>query len=204
MRPCGGGRRGAPESRIHLTRPDALGGFHGVGYDRVAVAGTARGARRLRPHRPMPVPREPYSYRRDPDVAAFPDDRPVIVYDGHCALCSGWARFVIRHDPEARYRLLPAQSSLGQALYRHYGLDPRNFETNLLLRDGRPFLKLDGSIRMAEGLGAPWSSAAVLRMLPARWGEALYDLVARNRLRWFGRLDVCHRPDAADAFRFLA
>lgn len=156
----------------------------------------------------MAVAREPYSYRHDPTVPAFPDDKPVIVYDGHCALCSGWVRFIIHHDPEGRYRLLAAGSPLGQALYRHYGLNTAerggDYETNLLVRDGRVFTKLDGSIRMAQGLGAPWSVAAALRLLPARWGEALYDRVARNRLRWFGRLEVCHRPDPADAHRFLA
>ena len=152
----------------------------------------------------MATAREPYSYRHDPDVPAFPDDKPIIVFDGHCALCSKWARFVIRHDPDGRYRLLPAQSPLGQALYRHYGFDPQNFETNLLLREGRSFSKLDGSVRMIQSLGAPYSAAALLKLLPARWGEALYDLIARNRLRWFGRLETCFRADPADTHRFLA
>ena len=66
--------------------------------------------------------REPFSYRSDPAVPKFPDDRPIIVFDGHCAMCSNWARFVLRHDANGVYRLLPAQSSLGRALYRR----PRN------------------------------------------------------------------------------
>ena len=57
-----------------------------------------------------------YSYRADPAVPDFPDDRPIIVFDGYCALCSGWARFVLRHDRRERYRLLAAQSPLGRAL----------------------------------------------------------------------------------------
>ena len=69
--------------------------------------------------------RAPYSYRGDPAVPAFPDDRPIIIFDGYCALCSGWARFVLRHDPRGVYRLLPAQSPLGHALYVHYGLNPQ-------------------------------------------------------------------------------
>lgn len=145
-----------------------------------------------------------FSYRRDPNVPAFPDDKPIIVFDGHCALCSGWARFVIRRDPLGQFRLLPAQAPLGRALYAHYGLDTEDFETNILLDGGRAWFKLEGSIRMAERLGPPWSAAAVLRVLPERWQGALYDVVARNRLRLFGRLDVCHRPDPADAGRFLA
>ena len=58
----------------------------------------------------------PYSYRSDPAVPAFADDKPVIIFDGQCVFCSGWARFVLAVDRKARYRLLPAQSALGEAL----------------------------------------------------------------------------------------
>ncbi len=146
----------------------------------------------------------PYGYRTDPAVPAFADDRPIIVFDGHCALCTGWVRFVMARDTARRFRFLPAQSPLGHALYVHYGLDPEDFETNILLSGGRAWFKLEGSIRMAEILGFPWSAAALLRFLPERWQRALYDVVARNRLSFFGRHDACHRPAPADADRFLA
>src|SRR5258708_38432402 len=100
--------------------------------------------------------REPYSYRRDAAVPRFPHDRPIILFDGHCALCSGWARFVLRPDRTGIYRLLPAQTALGCALYVHYGLDPEDYETNILLADRAAWFKSESSIRMAEGLGWPW------------------------------------------------
>ena len=146
----------------------------------------------------------PYSYRSDPAVPAFADDKPVIIFDGQCVFCSGWARFVLAVDRKARYRLLPAQSPLGEALYRHFGLDPANYETNILLEDGVATFKADGSIRMAVGLGFPWSLAAVFRALPRAWRDGLYDLVARNRYRLFGRSAVCYAPRADYRDRFLA
>jgi len=148
--------------------------------------------------------REPFSYRSDPAVPDFADDRAVIVFDGHCALCSGWARFVLCNDRKGRYRLLPAQTPLGQAIYVHYGLDPVDYETNLLLQDGRLFVKSEGTIRMFEGLGLPWSLAAVLRLLPLGWRDALYGVMARNRLNWFGRRDICYLGEPGWADRFLA
>jgi len=102
------------------------------------------------------------------------------------------------------YRLLPAQSELGGALYQHYGLSPENYETNILLKDGLAYFKADGSIRMAVGLGFPWNAAVVFRALPSRWREALYDIVARNRFRIFGRSDVCYLPRPEYRDRFLA
>jgi predicted DCC family thiol-disulfide oxidoreductase YuxK len=48
---------------------------------------------------------EPYSYRRDPAVPAFADDLPIVIFDDHCAMCSGSARFVLRHDRRGAFRL---------------------------------------------------------------------------------------------------
>jgi predicted DCC family thiol-disulfide oxidoreductase YuxK len=144
-----------------------------------------------------------YSYRGDPRVPPFPDDKPIIVFDGKCVLCSRWVRFVMRHDGEKRFRLLPAQTPLGIALYEHYGLDPVVYETNVLLEDGRAWLKSEGTIRMFERLGLPWSSMAVFRAMPRALRDKLYNVVARNRLKWFGSRDTCFIPEPGDADRFI-
>ena len=151
-----------------------------------------------------PIHREPYSYRRDPAVPEFPDDRPVIIFDGYCALCSGWAQFVLHHDHEAKYRLLPAQSALGHALYVHYGLDPQEYETNILIADGVAWFKSEGTIRMLEGLGFPWSLATIFRIMPMRLRDALYSSIARRRLRLFGKRQTLYCPEKRYEERFLA
>jgi predicted DCC family thiol-disulfide oxidoreductase YuxK len=150
-----------------------------------------------------PIARDAYSYRDDPAVPPFPDDRPLIIFDGYCVLCSRWAQFVLRHDRKARYRLLAAQSTLGQALYTHYGLNPIQYETNILIEDGRAWLKSEGTLRMVQGLGAPWSFIVVLRILPRAVLDRLYELMARNRLKWFGTRATCYMPDPRYADRFL-
>jgi predicted DCC family thiol-disulfide oxidoreductase YuxK len=148
--------------------------------------------------------REPYSYRNDPGVPEFPDDRPVIIFDGFCSLCSGWAACVLRHDKRDRFRLLAAQSELGRSLYIHYGLDPQDYETNILIEQGVAWFKSEGSIRMAIALGWPWRAAVALRMLPTPFSDWLYDKVARNRLRLFGKKHTCYTPAPEDADRFLS
>jgi len=148
--------------------------------------------------------RGPYSYRDDPAVPKFPDDRPVIIFDGHCVLCSRSAQFVLRHDRHGHYRMLAAQTPLGYALYVHYGLDPRDYESMILVADGVAWLKSEAVIRIAQGLGLPWSLAAILRVLPRTWRDRMYNVLARNRFRVFGRRDTCYLPDPRDADRFLA
>ena len=145
----------------------------------------------------------PYSYRDDPAVPAFPDDRPVIVFDGDCVMCSAFARFVLRHDRRGRYRLLPAQTPLGTALYRHYDLDPEDYESNILIENGRAWLRSEASLRIAQGLGCPWGLVGVLRWAPLSWRDRAYDVVARNRYRWFGRRDVCLLIEPGLEDRFL-
>jgi predicted DCC family thiol-disulfide oxidoreductase YuxK len=146
----------------------------------------------------------PYSYRGDPAVPPFPDDRPIIVFDGHCVMCSWFARFVLRHDRRGVFRLLPAQTPLGEELYRHYRLDPLKYETNILIEAGEAWFRSEGSIRMAERLGWPWRIAAVLRVLPLPWRDAFYELIARNRFNLFGRRDICYLPPPGMEDRFLS
>jgi predicted DCC family thiol-disulfide oxidoreductase YuxK len=145
-----------------------------------------------------------YSYRTDPTIPAFPDDRPLLLFDGVCVLCTGFARFVLEADREGRFRLASAQSPLGQALYRHYGLDPVNFETNLLLIEGRAYAKSDAFIGAMSRLGLPYSLASGLRACPRMLRDLLYDPIARNRYRWFGEREACYVPAPEERERFLA
>ncbi|KAB2912375.1 MAG: thiol-disulfide oxidoreductase DCC family protein [Hyphomicrobiaceae bacterium] len=145
----------------------------------------------------------PYSYRADPAVPAFPDDKAIIVFDGVCVLCTASARFVIKRDRVRAFRFATAQSPLGQALYRHYGLDPDAFETNLVLSGGRAFGKLDSVAATGLHLGGVWRLLALLRVIPRPIGDWLYDQVARNRYALFGRNDRCMIPPPDWRNRFI-
>lgn len=145
----------------------------------------------------------PYGYRQDPTVPAFDDSRPIIVFDGYCAFCTGWARFVMQHDKRMHFRLLTAQSPLGQALYAYFGFGSQDYETNILVSDGVGWFKSEGTIRMAMELGIPWSLAGVFRIVPVAIRDRVYELVARNRMRIAGRRAQCFVPDERQRSRFL-
>jgi predicted DCC family thiol-disulfide oxidoreductase YuxK len=145
----------------------------------------------------------PYSYRNDPGVPAFPDDEALLVFDGVCVLCSATARFILRRDHAGRFRFATAQSKLGQALFRHYGLDAQSFETNLVLVKGRAHGKLDSVIVAGTELGGVWRALTLLRVLPRAVADWLYDCVARNRYRLFGRTEHCMMPPPEWRDRFI-
>jgi len=144
-----------------------------------------------------------YSYRGDPGVPDFKDDKPIIVFDGQCVLCSGFAEFIIRHDKEKCLRLLAAQSDLGEALYAHYGLKPDDYDTNLLIAGGQLRVKSDGSMAILSYLGWPWKLINIGRFLPRPLADWLYGIIARNRLTWFGPRETCYLPPAGAKDRFL-
>jgi predicted DCC family thiol-disulfide oxidoreductase YuxK len=144
-----------------------------------------------------------FSYRDDPQVPAFADDHPILIYDGKCRLCSGFVRFILRHDRRDRFRFIAAQSQLGAALYRHYQRDPVDYETNILLEHGRAWFKSESSIRVFEALGLPWSLAAWGRILPLALRERLYEIIARHRLKWFGVRQACYLLDPGAEHKFL-
>ncbi|TCN31391.1 thiol-disulfide oxidoreductase DCC family protein [Sinorhizobium americanum] len=146
---------------------------------------------------------DPYSYRKDPAVPPFPDDRPVIVFDAECVFCSGWVKFARKHERAARYRFAAAQSDAGRALYRHYGLDEHDYETNLFLENGRAYFRSAATLRVIAGMGFLWSICRLFLVVPQKWADALYGVVARNRYRLGGRAATCFVPNPEILHRFI-
>lgn len=143
----------------------------------------------------MKIDSPPYSYRSDPNVPSFPERGAITVMDAHCALCARGARWIAHSDTDDRFRIVPLQSTLGNALMRHYGLDPTDPSTWLYLEDGRAFPSLDALIRVGHRLGGKWHTLGLLRMLPPGMQNYLYRLVARHRYRLSGTADLCSLPD---------
>lgn len=124
-------------------------------------------------------------------------DRPLIVFDGVCVLCSGFARLVTRLDRRDRFHFATAQSPLGEALFRHFGLPTDVYETNLVLIDGVGYVRIESLVAVMRELGWPWKAAIILTLLPARLRNWLYERVARNRYALFGKRDTCEVPSPA-------
>ena len=138
-----------------------------------------------------------YSYRADPSIPTFDDSKALIVYDGVCVLCSGVMRKIAARDTAGTIQFASAQSPLGQALFAHFGLDPKAFETVLFLDDGHAFGKLDMALRLASQFGGGWRAIQLLQPLPRVLQDFAYDLIAKNRYRLFGSAETCMIPDAS-------
>jgi predicted DCC family thiol-disulfide oxidoreductase YuxK len=121
-----------------------------------------------------------------------------------CNLCSAFVQFVIARDPSRRFRFASLQSEAARrcldAAATTFATVPK---TIVLLEDGRLFTRSTAALRVARHLRFPWPLAFALIVVPRPVRDWVYDLVARNRYRWFGRRDICLVPTPALEDRFL-
>ena len=127
----------------------------------------------------------------------------IILFDGVCILCTHWARFVMARDPAATFRFIAVQQPRGRALARRLGIDLEFPETNAVILADRAYFKSDAAIEVLSRLPR-WSWVRVMRLVPRPVRDGVYDLVARNRYRLFGRTQTCLVPTPELARHFLS
>jgi predicted DCC family thiol-disulfide oxidoreductase YuxK len=116
-------------------------------------------------------------------------EKPLFVFDGHCVLCSRGASFIMKHDRHGRVQFASAQSELGSAIYRRIGIPVD--DSYLLIDSTGCHSKSDGYFRLARILGGWWRLALIGKVVPRPIRDWMYDSVAQNRYRWFGRAEQC-------------
>jgi predicted DCC family thiol-disulfide oxidoreductase YuxK len=139
---------------------------------------------------------------------------PIIFIDGECVLCNGFADFVRKRDRPGRYRFAALQGETAAAMGTADALPPPPLAAGkageadalrsmLLHENGVWYRKSDAALRVLAGLGGAWGLARPLLGFPRFLRDAVYDFIARNRYRWFGKRDNCRLPAAADRGVFL-
>jgi predicted DCC family thiol-disulfide oxidoreductase YuxK len=131
----------------------------------------------------------------------WPDD-DVILYDGVCVFCSRWIRFIAARDGKSRFRFTAIQSDYGRRLAQAFGINPADPDTNAVVHDGVAYFKSDAALTVLSNLPG-WQWVRVLRAVPKPMRDAVYNLVARNRYRIFGKYEVCFVGDASFKDRIL-
>jgi predicted DCC family thiol-disulfide oxidoreductase YuxK len=128
---------------------------------------------------------------------------PVVVFDGECAFCSRWVDFLLRFDQTDTFRFAARQSESGAAFSREAGL-PEAGVGSIILVEGKTIrLRSEAVLQMLKLLGLPFSLTGTFRVIPVSIRDAVYDTIARNRTRWFGKLPTCRTPMPNERHRFI-
>lgn len=128
---------------------------------------------------------------------------PVILFDGVCNLCNASVQWVLRRDKKAIFRFASLQSPSGGAILKKLGLPTDKFDSIVLVDGEKHFTRSAAAIKIASKLGGFWQIFIVFRLLPSFLRDGLYDFIARNRYRWFGRRETCWLPSPELKSRFL-
>jgi len=126
----------------------------------------------------------------------------LILFDGVCVLCSRSIQFVLKRDRDNWYRFTPIQSPYGRALAQRLGISLQAPETNAVIVRGRAHFKADSAIEVLRRLPhRSWSQ--VFLLVPRAVRDFVYDCVAQNRYRLFGRTEICMVPTPDISARFV-
>ena len=129
---------------------------------------------------------------------------PVVLFDGVCNFCNAGVNFILDHDRSGRIHFAALQSEAGQRLLREFGLRTTDFDTLVLVEGNRCYTRSTAALRIAGLLdGWAWRLISALLLVPAFLRDYAYDVLARNRYRWFGRSEACRVPTPEVRGRFL-
>ena len=127
----------------------------------------------------------------------------VIVFDGVCNFCNSFVNFVMDRDRQQKFKFGTLQSEPGQYLLEELQLPREDFETFLLLKNGRVFSKSTAALKIIRELDGIWPVLYALMVIPRPIRDTCYDFIARHRYRWMGKSTACRMPTAADRERFV-
>jgi predicted DCC family thiol-disulfide oxidoreductase YuxK len=137
-----------------------------------------------------------------------PAVNPIVLYDGVCGLCNRAVQFLLKHDRQDRFRFASLQSDFAVNLLKRHGIDPTTLDTVYAVvnhdeANEQLLAKSDAFLLFGKVLGGIWNVVRLGRIMPRPVRNWLYDLVAANRYRVFGKSESCVLPDPAYKHKFL-
>ena len=129
--------------------------------------------------------------------------RAVVLFDGVCNLCNGTVRWILERDARERFVFASLQSDAAADVLERAGFRGERPDSLVLVDADGAHFHSDAALRIAAGLGLPWSVLGWARIVPRFVRDGIYRWVARNRYRWFGRSETCALPRPGQERRFL-
>lgn len=139
------------------------------------------------------------------EISELPKDKKIILFDGVCNLCNTSVQFVIKHDKKDLFRFVPLQSDLGKKILNHLGINREHTDSIVLYEPGKAYYyKAEAALKIINKFGGYYKLLNLFRIFPKFISNAIYDYIAKNRYRWYGKQETCMIPTPELSAKFLA
>ena len=128
---------------------------------------------------------------------------PILLFDGHCNLCSAWVQFIVKRDASSTIRFASLQSVAGRRLLEEHKIDENYIESLVFFDEGSFSVSSNAALRTLSYLDGWQKHLIFLSVVPQSLRDLVYRLIAKNRYKLFGRREQCMVPTAELSKRFL-
>lgn len=135
--------------------------------------------------------------------APDPVVKAVVLFDGVCNLCNGSVQFIINHDSKNKFQFAALQSKFGQQQLNLLNIPSTSLQSIVLIKGDRYYQRSNAVLEIGRMLGGGWALFYIFKIIPAFVRDWIYNLIANNRYRWFGKQSQCMMPTPALKNRFL-
>ncbi|MEZ4969830.1 MAG: thiol-disulfide oxidoreductase DCC family protein [Flavobacteriaceae bacterium] len=132
------------------------------------------------------------------------ENKKIILFDGVCNLCNSAVQYVIEHDKNNIYRFAALQSDIGGELMKERGMDASQIDSIILIEQGVAYYtKSTAALKIARSFGGIWQLVVVFQWIPEKIRDRVYDYIAHNRYKWYGKKNACMVPTQELKSKFL-
>jgi predicted DCC family thiol-disulfide oxidoreductase YuxK len=138
------------------------------------------------------------------NIEDLPKDKKIILFDGVCNLCDKSVQLILKNDTKDIFRFVALQSELGEIIINHIGIDRNKTDSIVLYEPGNAYYyKSQAAFRIANYLQGFYKMISLFRFLPVFFTDFVYDYIAKNRYKWYGKKDECMIPTRETLDKFL-
>ncbi len=134
----------------------------------------------------------------------IPKDKKVILTDGVCNLCNSVVLKIIKYDKKDTFLFANLQSEFGKKLTDYLGVDTKKIDAIILYEPGVAYeIKSTAALKIMQDFGGIWTLTKILLIFPVSFRDVIYDIIAKNRYKWFGKKESCMMPTSEIKAKFL-
>ncbi|WP_064091707.1 thiol-disulfide oxidoreductase DCC family protein [Rossellomorea aquimaris] len=126
----------------------------------------------------------------------------IILFDGECNFCDKSVQFIIKRDPEGHFKFASLQSEIGKRLLERCN-SPKDIDSFILIEESDCYFKSSAALRVCKNITGAWKILTIFLVIPKPIRDFFYDIVAKNRYKWFGEKESCMLPSPEERKRFL-